>query len=324
MFPKIQVKASRLSKDAQRRLVWFDWYLAHGQRARATIRYFNISPDTFYHWKRKFNPYNLKTLEEEKRGPRKNFRVETTPKAVISKVKEIRSADLEKSKYEIHKELASYGMRLGTTKIQAIINSDPKLLNTQHIKRLKKHRNFVISRIRAASELREKDVGKLVQIDTKHLYIAGLRFYLFVAVDTKSRFGYVRAYTTASSLSAADFLSRVTSHFPFTVEAVNTDNGSEYLLNFHKACTTAGIIHYFIYPHTPKMNGRAERFIQTATYEFFNWQYDLIPILDEVNRRCEIFNHKYNWQRYHQAIGYQTPGVYVTKLLQQKKGEVYG
>jgi transposase InsO family protein len=72
------------------------------------------------------------------------------------------------------------------------------------------------------------------------------------------------------------------------------------------------------------MNGRVERLIQTVEYEFFNWQDDLLPELEEINRRCSIFNDKYNNRRFHQAINYQTPQEYVTKYLNQQRGEVYG
>jgi len=182
-------------------------------------------------------------------------------------------------------------------------------------KKIRKHKNYAIARIKAARELREKELGSLVQIDTKHLYILGIRFYLFVAIDSKSRYGFVWAYKNASSLNAADFLLKVINYFPFKIQAVNTDNGSEYLLNFHKTCERLNILHYFTTPHTPKMNGRAERLIQTVEYEFFNYQYDLLPDIDEINKRCELFNDKYNNKRYHRAISYRTPGEFVMLYL---------
>ena len=107
------------------------------------------------------------------------------------------------------------------------------------------------------------------------------------------------------------------------IDAINTDNGGEYLLNFHKLCLSLGITHYFSYPHTPKMNARVERLIQTATYEFFNWQDDLVDELDMINEKCVIFNDKYNNHRYNQAIGYKTPRKYVNILLEKKGDQLY-
>ena len=162
------------------------------------------------------------------------------------------------------------GIVIGYNTIQKIINRHPELLNSQHLKRLRTHRKMAIARIKAARELREKYPGSLVQIDTKHLYVLGKRFYLFAAVDCKSRSGFIWPYETASSASAADFLTKLVNYLSFAVEAVQTDNGPEYLLNFHKTCQKLGIIHYFTDPYCPKQNGRVERLIQTATYEFFN------------------------------------------------------
>lgn len=313
-----EIKDSSLSKDALKRLTWIDWYLSHGKNAESACRHFAISKSVFYRWFNRFDKKNLKTLEFDTRTRRPHrLREMTTPLWVRNKVYEVRKADPEKSKYEIQRELKSLGIQVGQTAIGKIIKRHPELQNLQHKKRVRKHHNYKIARIKAAYELREKELGSLIQIDTKHLYILGIRFYLFVAIDSKSRYGFIWAYKNASSLNAADFLLKVIDYFPFRVQAVNTDNGSEYLLNFHKACEKLNIPHYFTYPHTPKMNGRAERLIQTVEYEFFNYQYDLLPDIDEINKRCAIFNDKYNNKRYHRAISYRTPKEFVMLYLQK-------
>ena len=321
---EIEVRGFHLSKQALKRLEWMDWYFSHGKNARATCRHFGISPDTFYLWKRKFNPYNLTSLEFNTKlcTPHK-LREMTTPYWILKKIYDIRLNDLEKSKYEIHEELKRERIKISHKVIQKVINRHLELKNTQHKANLRKHRNHFIARIKAAYELKDKDLGSLVQIDTKYLYVLGRRYYLFVAVDCKSRYGFIWAYASCNSTNAADFLTKVIDYFPFKILAINTDNGPEYLLNFHKRCEELGITHYFNHPHTPTMNSRAERLIQTAEYEFFNYQYDLLPNLEEIRRRCEMFNDKYNNRRFHQAIGYQTPTEYVTNYLQLQKGEVY-
>lgn len=318
-FPSLKIQESNLSKKALIRLGWMDWYFNRGKNAELTCRHFGISKSVFYRWKNRFNPSNLKSLEfnPKLRRPR-HLRAMTTPQYLIDEVVKIRSGDLEKSKYEIQAELKDRGYSLGTSTIQKIINRRTDLQNIIHKKKLQKHKNYSIARVRAEAKLRDKGLGSLVQIDTKHLYILGVRFYLFVAVDCKSRLGFVWCYRSISSASAADFLTRVLMAFPFAIVAINTDNGSEYLLRFHQACEDLGITHYFSYPHTPKMNGRVERLIQTVESEFFDYQDDLLPHLDEINKRCEIFNHKYNHQRYHQSLGYQTPAAYVINYLKQK------
>ena len=317
-------RVGELSKDGLRRLEWMDWYFTHGENAQLTCRHFGLSKSVFYRWKNRFDKSDLNTLEFDTslRTPHR-LRGMTTSQGVIDLVCQIRGQDPEKSKYEIQAELKDlYNIKIGYNTIQKIINRHIHLLNTQHQRKLRKHRNHAIARIKAAKELKDKDLGTLVQIDTKHLYVMGVRYYLFVAVDCKSRYGFVWAYGSCSSKNAAAFLLKVIEYFPFPIQAINTDNGPEYLLNFHKLTEKLNIPHYFNHPHTPQMNSRAERLIQTAEYEFFNYQEDLLPILAEVNIRCQIFNDKYNNKRYHQSLDYQTPASYVKSIL-ERGGQVF-
>lgn len=324
IVPKTLVRNTNLTKEALRRLSWFDWYYTHGENISLTCRHFGISRDTFYLWKRRFNKRNLKSLEDDTRNRRPhNLRQMTTPQEVVKLVAEIRRDDPEKSKYEIQEELKRMGISLGYNTVQKIINRTPELKKLEHKKKLRSKRKLKIARVKAARELKERYPGSLVQVDTKHLYILGQRFYVFASIDCKSRYGFIFAYRTGSSLSAADFLLRALDFFPFKVEAVNTDNGAEFLGTFHKTCEKLSIDHYFAPPQTPKMNARVERFIQTAEYEFFNWQDDILPELEDVQRRCNVFNRKYNRQRFHRALGYQTPHEFATLQREERKEELY-
>lgn len=318
------IQAAELSKDAQKRLTWIDWYFSHGRNAEKTCRHFAISKSVFYRWFNRFDKRNLQTLEFDTSTRRPNrVRLITTPQWIQDEVYQIRLADPEKSKYEIQEELRRKNISVGQTAIQKVINRHTELLNTQHKKRVRKHRNHKIARVKAAIELREKSLGSLVQIDTKYFYIFTNKYYLFTAIDCKSRYGFLYAYKTISSASGRDFLKRVKAYFPFPIQAVNTDNGSEYLLNFHKEIEAWGIPHYFTNPHCPKQNGRVERLHQTAEYEYFNYQNDLLEDLDELNKRCMAFNTKYNTKRFHRALGYKTPYEVVLNYQQQKGGQPF-
>ncbi|MGH9377002.1 MAG: helix-turn-helix domain-containing protein [Terriglobia bacterium] len=50
---------------------WFDCYQAHGRNAALTCRYFGISRQTFYRWKRRYDPEQLSTLEDHSHRPRR-------------------------------------------------------------------------------------------------------------------------------------------------------------------------------------------------------------------------------------------------------------
>ncbi len=320
IVPWEQIKAVNLSRKAQKRLIWIDWYYSHGKKVRLTLAHFALSPDVFYRWLKRFSKEGLEGLDDDfsTRRPEK-LREMTTAQFVIDKIKEIREQDLEKSKYEIQAELRDQGITCGTTTIQKVINRNPKLLNIQHAKRVRKHHNYKIARIKAAIELREKDLGSLVQVDTKYFYVLNGKFYIFSAIDCKSRFAFIYCYRSISSSSGRDFIRKVRNYFPFPIQAINTDNGSEYLLAFHKEIEEWGIPHFFTDPHCPKQNGRVERLHQTAEYEYFNYQYDLLDDLDMINERCMEFNTKYNTKRYHRSLGYKRPAEYV-RMLQEKEG----
>lgn len=312
ILPTAYIKDSSLSKEALKRLYWFDWYLSQGRNAEKTCNHFGLSKSVFYRWKKRFNPLNLKTLEDDKntRRPHK-LREMTTPLWIIKKIYDIRKKDLEKSKYEIHEELKREGIKVAHNVIQKVINRHKELKNAQYRRRWKAHKRRQITRLKAARELREKEIGSLVQIDTKYFYVLGKKFYLFSAIDCKSRYGFIYGYKTISSTSGRDFIKRVKDYFPFPIQAVNTDNGSEYLLYFHQEVTSWGTPHFFTDPNCPKQNGRVERFHQTAEYEYFNYQEDLLDDLDMINLKCMEFNSKYNTKRFHKSLGYKTPQEYV-------------
>ena len=80
------------------------------------------------------------------------------------------------------------------------------------------------------------------------------------------------------------------------IERVMTDNGSCYRSTpFRAACKRLGLRQIFTRPYTPRTNGKAERFIQTALRE---WAYAR-AYQSSDQRSAELFNwlHRYNWHR---------------------------
>jgi hypothetical protein len=80
-----------------------------------------------------------------------------------------------------------------------------------------------------------------------------------------------------------------------------TDNGSCYkAFAFRDACRQLDLKHIRTKPYTPKTNGKAERFIQTALRE---WAYaQAYPTSERRAQELPIWLHRYNWHRPHGGI----------------------
>lgn len=307
---KFNAQLHNLSKKAEQRLSWIDWYYAHDKNARLTCRHFAISPSVFYRWLNRFEKGNKQftTLENKSTRP-KNTRSPTTKKETINLIVKIRKTNPAWSKYKIAKILKrDHNINISpstvgrTLKRKNLIN--PKQYGYKRKSSAK--RNYKIPRKRAHKSLRNAFPGSLIQVDTKRLPVLGTTYFQFTAVDCFTRLQFIDVYSTITSSAGENFLKSMIEYFPFELD-LQSDNGSEFLKHFHKLCDQKNIQHYFTYPHCPKQNGRVERLNQTAAYEFWDYQPDLIPQLDLLKKKAEIWNYKYNTYRPHESLDYETP-----------------
>ncbi len=311
-----------ISPEAKRRLKWLDWFKARGRNARLTCRHFGISPDTFYRWNKRFKPGYLLTLESLSSKP-KRFRQSGLLSSTIDLIISLRREEMGLSKYKLNQVLKrDYGLAVSPSTIGRIISKKGLIKEALLARSIKKRKrlNYVIPRIRASFFLRYQYPGFLVQIDTKHLIVLGQKFYQFTAIDCYTKFSFSKVYTQGSSLMAKDFLESLMAYFPFKIKSIQTDNGSEYLLYFHRECVKRNLVHYFSHPRTPKDNALIERLIQTTEYELWLFDQTLIPEVDYLNQRISAWIGRYNTYRPHQSLNYLTPMEY----YQQKGGNVSG
>lgn len=74
---------------------------------------------------------------------------------------------------------------------------------------------------------------------------------------------------------------------------------------FAQACRTLGLKHRFTQPYTPRTNGKAERFIQTALRE---WAYARsYQNSNERSQELRPWLYQYNWHRPHASLGLSPP-----------------
>jgi len=150
----------------------------------------------------------------------------------------------------------------------------------------------------------------LFHIDTIVIYWNGLKRYILTGVDHVSKLGFARMYKNKSSRSAADFLYRLRYLVNQPIENFQTDNGSEFALEFERATAKLGIHRYMPRVETPKDNPEIERFNETLEYEWlYNFTLSLGP--QELNPQFAEWLIEYNFTRPHQSLSYLTPVEYI-------------
>lgn len=158
---------------------------------------------------------------------------------------------------------------------------------------------------------RAREPGQIVQLDTVYVTLApGKHVKHFTAYDPVAKWTVAQAFGRATAASAALFLDKIVADFPFKIEAIQVDGGSEFMAEFETACQKRGIKLYVLPPKSPELNGAVERCNSAWRYEFYA-VYDLPDRLDELNPLLDAFQHRYNTWRPHGALGGKTPAQYL-------------
>jgi transposase InsO family protein len=128
--------------------------------------------------------------------------------------------------------------------------------------------------------------------------------FVHVCIDDASRMAFTRIMPDEKAKSAVAFLKAAVAYYKslgVTVARVMTDNGSCYkAFAFVRACKRLKLKHIRTRPYTPKTNGKAERFIQTALRE---WAYARpYPTSAERAQELQPWIHAYNWHRPHGSL----------------------
>jgi transposase InsO family protein len=294
-----------LSKEAKRRLAWFDYY-RRCKNAAQTCRYFGISRKTFYYWHKRYQPYHLVSLEAHSKRPLNTRRWQ------VSRMQEFRILALRRQYIRYGKEKLKvlyqnqYQERISSWKIQRVIEKHDLYYHPQKIYRQRKKRRHNQAKRRITELKKLGRSGFLIALDGITMIRAGMRRYILTGIDIYSKIAFARMYTSKHSKHAADFLKRIHYLLEGKIENIQTDNGSEFAKDFRDAMERFNLPHYLSRPKTPTDNPFDERFNRTLKEEFI--------ALGNYTSDCAIFNQKltewlieYNFHRPHQALGYSTP-----------------
>lgn len=153
--------------------------------------------------------------------------------------------------------------------------------------------------------------GQRVQIDVKfvpQVCIVGqdpaTKWYQYTFLDEYSRFRYLEAFQEHNSYSSAVFLRHVVEKFPYAIECVQTDNGSEFTNRllprgndkptlFELELQRLGIRHKLIRPYTPRHNGKVERSHRKDNEEFY--ASHRFYSFDDFKKQLAVRQRQYNY-----------------------------
>ena len=282
--------------------------VVEGGLSQADAAYqFNTTPKTVAKWVKRFRTEGVEGLRD--RSSRPHSSPSQTPPATCTAIATLRrqrhtgkqiAAEVEVSPATVSRILR----RLGLNRVRDLEPAEPE-------RRYERE---------SPGEIIHIDIKKLGRFERVGHRITGDRTapnksrgagwdFVHVCIDDHSRVAFSEIKPDETADSAVPFLKAAVAYYKslgVIVTRVMTDNGSCYqAFAFRDACRDLGIKHIRTKPYTPKTNGKAERFIQTALRE---WAYaQAYPTSDRRAQELPIWLHQYNWHRPHGGIKSQTP-----------------
>jgi transposase InsO family protein len=271
---------------------------------RAAAR-FNVSEKTAAKWVRRYRDAGSSGLGDRSSRPRRLR--QPTPPELVARVEALRRERWTGARIAGQTGLsrATVSRILRRLKLSRVRDLDAKL----PIQRYEHAR---------PGDLLHLDIKKLVKIAQPSHRVTGDRRdtvrgigteAVHVAIDDHSRIAFSAIYPDETAASTVSFLHAALAYYArlgIRFKAVLTDNGSAYRSHaFAAACRALGLKHRRTRPYTPRTNGKAERFIQTALRE---WAYArTYQNSNERSQELHPWLHQYNWHRPHASLGLSPP-----------------
>lgn len=321
----IRLRSMRNTPEVDRRVKALSFWEKYGEEAAQDA--FGISRRTLYRWRSALakRQGQLNALDPLSTAPKERRR-----RIVLPEVEQY-----------IIKEREEHP-RLGKAKLAVLLRTEGHFVSESYVGRViadLKKRHLIsstrkLSYYARSGAYREQPVFKRkklrrahkrgMELDTIIRFVDGTKRYILTAIDVERKFAFAGAYTSHTSASAADFLEKLTEVCPFTLDELQTDNGSEFALRFEEACTTLGLTHFHTYPRTPKMNAHIERFNRTISEDFI--MRNRSSLRDDLS----VFNEKlvdwllwYNTVRPHASLGMVSPLRYIVSTLTARECQMW-
>ena len=279
-----------------------------GQTPEAVSETAGVCPRTVRKWVERYRREGLAGLQDRSSRPHRLRR--PTPQTVIEEIERLRrqrwtgkqiAAQVGVSPATVSRVLR----RLGLNKLNALEPAEP-------VRRYERENpgeliHIDIKKLGRIGSVGHRITGRQTGVVNRHLGIGWE--YVHVCIDDASRVAFVQVMANQRKESAVAFLEAAVAYYRnlnLRIERVMTDNGSCYRSKtFRAACKRLGLRQIFTRPYTPKTNGKAERFIQTALRE---WAYArAYQNSDQRTAELSDWLHRYNWHRPHGSLKANTP-----------------
>jgi transposase InsO family protein len=297
-------KNARLTPLGRERMVNM---VLSGQTPKAVSEAVGVCPRTVRKWVRRFEAEGLAGLQDRSSRPERLR--QPTPQITVDRIEALRRQRLTGKAIAVETGVSAATVsrvlkRLGLNRLSALEPAEPP-------RRYQRDRpgeliHIDIKKLGCFDRIGHRITGRQTGVATSRA--SGWEF-VHVCIDDASRIAFSKVMKTQRKACAVAFLKAAITYYAslgITVERVMTDNGSCYRSKaFRSACKRLGLKHIFTRPYTPRTNGKAERFIQTALRE---WAY--AKAYDTSQQRAAelpYWMHRYNWHRPHGSIGSMPP-----------------
>lgn len=311
-----------ITNEAKRRYAILVFWSKHG--LQATLDAFLVKERTLFNWKQKLKEGQgkVESLNPGSRAPRIK-RKRLWDARILTELKRLRDVYPNLGKEKLFPLLAEFclPLQLSCPKARTIGRLITDLGGLRRFPQKVSHFGKVTKVHRQNVMRKPKDFealfpGHCVALDTFEEIQNGMRRYVITFEDIFTRFGFALGTASHASLAAAEFFKLCIRVFPFPMQFVLTDNGSEFKKNFAAELARLHLAHYHTYPRTPKMNAHCERFNKTVQESFSDFHRDLL--FDDLARFNELLAGWllfYNMKRVHHAFrNKQTPIQFMLSL----------
>jgi transposase InsO family protein len=298
-------KNARLTPFGRERIVR---QIESGQTPEAVSKAAGVCPRTVRKWIERYRREGLAGLQD--RSSRPHRLRHPTASVVVEEIERLRRERWTGKQIAAHVGVSPATVsrvlrRLGLNKLSALEPAEPiRRYEREHAGELI---HLDIKKLGRIGSVGHRITGRQTGVVNRHLGIGWE--YVHVCIDDASRVAFVKVMPNQRKESAVAFLEAAVAYYArlgIGIERVMTDNGSCYRSKTFRAdCKRLGLRQIFTKPYTPKTNGKAERFIQTALRE---WAYAR-AYQNSDQRTAELSNwlHRYNWHRPHGSLKANTP-----------------